>query len=252
MLGNGSPYEHEKQEERIQLAVQRVKESSLPIIYVNQVGGQDELVFDGASFVVDGDCSLKAQLPAFTETVSLTRWQRQGDHWRCVAGELTKPLDGLPSIYAAMTLGLRDYVGEEPLPRRAARPVRRHRFRDHGGGGGGCAGSGSRLGGHDAVALHQPGEPGRCGGGGAAAGHPPGHRLHRAGHEGLRRHAEKAVRRHQRGHHRAEHPEPRARPDPDGALEQVRPYGALHRQQIGDVGGLCHALWRHVRRLFGA
>ncbi|HVR67614.1 MAG TPA: NAD+ synthase [Verrucomicrobiae bacterium] len=116
MLGNGSPYEHEKQEERIQLAVQRVKESSLPIIYVNQVGGQDELVFDGASFVVDGDYSLKAQLPAFMDKVSLTRWQRQGDHWRCVAGELTKPLDGLPSIYAAMTLGLRDYVEKNRFP----------------------------------------------------------------------------------------------------------------------------------------
>ncbi len=178
MLGNGSPYEHEKQEERIQLAVQRVKKSSLPIIYVNQVGGQDELVFDGASFVVDGDYSLKAQLPAFTDKVSLTRWQRQGDHWRCVAGELTKPLDGLPSIYAAMTLGLRDYVEKNRFPGVLLGLIRRYRFRDHGGGGGGCAGSGSRLGGHDAIALHQPGEPGRRGGSGAAAGHPPGHRLH--------------------------------------------------------------------------
>ena len=196
MLGNGSPYEHEKQDERIQLAVQRVKESSLPIIYVNQVGGQDELVFDGASFVVDGDYSLKAQLPAFLDKVSLTRWQRQGDHWRCVAGELTKPLDGLPSIYAAMTLGLRDYVEKNRFPGvllglsggidsaiTAAVAVD-------------ALGAGSRLGGHDALALHQPGEPGRCGGGGAAAGHPPGQRLDRAGHEGLRRHAEDAVRRH--------------------------------------------------------
>ncbi|MFM9842941.1 MAG: NAD+ synthase [Dongiaceae bacterium] len=116
MLGNGSPYEYEKHDGRIQLAVQRVKESALPIIYVNQVGGQDELVFDGASFVVDGDYNLKAQLPAFTEAVSLTRWQRQGDHWRCVAGELTKPLGGLPSIYAAMTLGLRDYVEKNRFP----------------------------------------------------------------------------------------------------------------------------------------
>jgi NAD+ synthase len=116
MLGNGSPYEHEKQEERIQLAVQRVKESSLPIIYVNQVGGQDELVFDGASFAVDSDYSLKAQLPAFVEAVSVTRWERQGDRWHCVAGELTKPLDGLPSIYAAMTLGLRDYVEKNRFP----------------------------------------------------------------------------------------------------------------------------------------
>src|SRR5262245_14445714 len=116
MLGNGSPYEHDKLDERIQLAVQRVRESSLPIIYVNQVGGQDELVFDGASFVIDGDYSLKAQLPEFTDAVSLTRWQRQGDRWRCVAGEMTKPLDSLPGIYAAMTLGLRDYVEKNRFP----------------------------------------------------------------------------------------------------------------------------------------
>jgi NAD+ synthase len=116
MLGNGSPYEHDKLDERVQLALQRVRESSLPLIYVNQVGGQDELVFDGASFVVDADYSLKAQLPAFVESVSLTRWQRQGDRWRCLSGELIKPLDGLPSIYAAMTLGLRDYVEKNRFP----------------------------------------------------------------------------------------------------------------------------------------
>jgi NAD+ synthase len=116
MLGNGSPYEHGKHDGRIQLALQRVKESSLPLIYVNQAGGQDELVFDGASFVVDGDYSLKAQLPAFVERVSLTRWQRQGERWRCTEGELTEPLNGLPGIYAAMTLGLRDYVEKNGFP----------------------------------------------------------------------------------------------------------------------------------------
>ncbi|HTO85314.1 MAG TPA: NAD+ synthase [Methylomirabilota bacterium] len=116
MLGNGSPYEHEKQDDRIQLAVQRVTESGLPIIYVNQVGGQDELVFDGASFALDADCSLKAQLPAFVEAVSLTRWQRQGERWRCVAGETTAPMNGLDSIYHAMTLGLRDYVEKNRFP----------------------------------------------------------------------------------------------------------------------------------------
>src|SRR5262245_14598664 len=116
MLGNGSPYEHDKQDQRIQLAAARVTESGLPIIYVNQVGGQDELVFDGASFVVDADLALKAQLPAFRETVSLTRWQRNGAGWRCAAGELTPPVDGLASIYQAMTLGLRDYVEKNRFP----------------------------------------------------------------------------------------------------------------------------------------
>ncbi|HET6220608.1 MAG TPA: NAD+ synthase [Dongiaceae bacterium] len=116
MLGNGSPYEHDKHDHRIQLAAARVGESGLPIIYVNQVGGQDELVFDGASFVVDADLALKAQLPAFRETVSLTRWERNGAGWRCVTGELTPPTDGLASIYHAMMLGLRDYVEKNRFP----------------------------------------------------------------------------------------------------------------------------------------
>ncbi len=116
MLGNGSPYEHDKLDQRIQLAAARVIESGLGIIYVNQVGGQDELVFDGASFALDADGMLRAQLPAFREAVSLTRWQRQGGRWRCIAGTVTPPLDGLAGIYQAMTLGLRDYVEKNRFP----------------------------------------------------------------------------------------------------------------------------------------
>ncbi len=116
MLGNGSPYEHEKHAHRIELAGKRVAESGLPLIYVNQVGGQDELVFDGVSFVLDGDRSLKAQLPAFRETVALTRWQRQGERWHCVSGMVTPFEDGLEGIYQAMVLGLRDYVDKNRFP----------------------------------------------------------------------------------------------------------------------------------------
>jgi NAD+ synthase len=116
MLGNGSPYEHEKHPYRIELAGKRVAESGLPIIYVNQVGGQDELVFDGASFALDPDGSVRAQLPAFRETVALTRWRRQGQGWRCVAGEVAPLQDGLDGIYQAMVLGLRDYVDKNRFP----------------------------------------------------------------------------------------------------------------------------------------
>jgi NAD+ synthase len=116
MLGNGSPYEHQKHPYRIELAGKRVAESGLPIIYVNQVGGQDELVFDGASFVLNGDRSLKAQLPAFRETVALTRWQRRGERWHCVEGAVTPFEDGLDGIYQAMVLGLRDYVDKNRFP----------------------------------------------------------------------------------------------------------------------------------------
>ena len=116
MLGNGSPYEHEKHAYRIELAAKRVAESGLPIIYVNQVGGQDELVFDGASFALDPDGSVKVQLAPFRETVSLTRWKRQGAHWRCTSGDMTSLEDGLEGIYQAMVLGLRDYVNKNRFP----------------------------------------------------------------------------------------------------------------------------------------
>ena len=116
LVPNGSPFEFEKHDTRTQLAVARVTESCLPLAYVNQVGGQDELVFDGASFVINPDLGLAAQLPSFAETVALTRWRREGDGWVCEDGPLAKPADGLESIYSAMMLGLRDYVGKNRFP----------------------------------------------------------------------------------------------------------------------------------------
>jgi NAD+ synthase len=116
LVPNGSPFEFEKHDIRIQLALARVTETGLPLAYVNQVGGQDELVFDGASFVVNADHSLAAQLPNFRETVALTKWRRAGEGWVCEEGPLEKPAEGLEAIYAAMMLGLRDYVGKNRFP----------------------------------------------------------------------------------------------------------------------------------------
>src|SRR3546814_20921947 len=75
---NGSPYELNKTEERIQLAVQRSGETGLPLIYVNQVGGQDELVFDGASYVLKAHHNLAPPLPAFAEAGEVTEWRGGG------------------------------------------------------------------------------------------------------------------------------------------------------------------------------
>ena len=115
---NGSPYESGKTDQRMALAVERVVESNLPVIYVNQVGGQDELVFDGASFVVDRDRTLKAQLPSFEESLTITRWSRDvaDQRWRCAVADRTPPSDGLEAIYQAMVLGLRDYVRKNGFP----------------------------------------------------------------------------------------------------------------------------------------
>src|SRR6202166_1973888 len=110
IVPNGSPYWRDKETTRLNIAVARVTESDLPIIYVNEVGGQDELVFDGASFGLHADCSLAFQLPAFRETVATVRWQRTGNGWRCLEGALAKPEESEQDDYSACVLGLRDYV----------------------------------------------------------------------------------------------------------------------------------------------
>ncbi len=117
VVPNGSPYEMDKNDVRLQLAISRVTESGLPLIFVNQVGGQDELVFDGASFVLDANCRLRAQLPAFEEALLVTHWRRGADDvWTCEDAAVTPPENGMESVYGALVLGLRDYVGKNGFP----------------------------------------------------------------------------------------------------------------------------------------
>ncbi len=112
VVPNGSPYWREKDEVRLNIAVARVTESDLPIVYVNQVGGQDELVFDGASFGLHADRSLAFQLPAFRETVTTLHWHRTGNTWRCGDGPIHALEQGEKADYRACMLGLRDYVNK--------------------------------------------------------------------------------------------------------------------------------------------
>jgi NAD+ synthase len=117
IVPNGSPYESDKLDERLNLAVQRVVEADLPLVYVNQVCGQDELVFDGASFVLNADRRLAAQAPAWREHVMTTRWTRGSNGaWTCAPGEIHAQPQRLEAIYNAMMLGLRDYVRKNRFP----------------------------------------------------------------------------------------------------------------------------------------
>jgi NAD+ synthase len=111
VVPNGSPYARDKADLRLSVVVARVTESGLPLVYLNQVGGQDELVFDGASFALNADLSVAAQLPGFTESLTTLRWHRSDDGWRC-AGPIAPVLTGDKADYAACVLGLRDYVGK--------------------------------------------------------------------------------------------------------------------------------------------
>ncbi|MGA7788401.1 MAG: NAD+ synthase [Xanthobacteraceae bacterium] len=110
IVPNGSPYWRDKIDVRLNVCVARVTEAGLPLIYINQVGGQDELVFDGASFAINADRSIAFQLPAFQDVVTTTQWSRTDGVWRCAPGLMARAEDLDKSDYAACVLGLRDYV----------------------------------------------------------------------------------------------------------------------------------------------
>ena len=110
IVPNGSPFDLSKRDERMNHAVARVVETKLPLAYINQIGGQDELVFDGGSFVLNADRQLALHLPFFEESIVLTRWRREADGWSCESGKKSGSDDDNTLLYRAMTQGLRDYV----------------------------------------------------------------------------------------------------------------------------------------------
>jgi NAD+ synthase len=117
LVPNGSPYEHDKQEVRTTLVKRRIEENGRPIVYLNQIGGQDEVIFDGASFVMNGDQRIAVQMPAFAESQALTVWRRQGNNgWVCESGMMAPQPSVIESVYQAMMLGLRDYVNKNRFP----------------------------------------------------------------------------------------------------------------------------------------
>jgi NAD+ synthase len=114
---NGSPFEAGKEELRLELARSRVAETGLPLIYLNQMGGQDELVFDGASFVINADGAPACRLPGWRERLVITDWARDGQgQWVCAPGEMAGAEERPSQVYHAMMLGLRDYVNKNRFP----------------------------------------------------------------------------------------------------------------------------------------
>ncbi|MEO0497183.1 MAG: NAD+ synthase [Pseudomonadota bacterium] len=112
LVPNGSPYYRNKVSVRHQVAVRATVVSELPILFTNQLGGQDELVFDGAGFVLNADAHLAVQLAQFEQTVALTTWRRNGDSWKCDDGVKAVIDDGEQAVWRACVLGLRDYVNK--------------------------------------------------------------------------------------------------------------------------------------------
>jgi len=116
LVPNGSPYELDKDEGRYQLVRDRALQTSLPIAYLNRVGGQDELVFDGSSFVLHPDGERVVQLCDWEEELLVTEWERTAEGWRCMT-RASHALDAFPEdVYRAMMLGLSDYVTRNGFP----------------------------------------------------------------------------------------------------------------------------------------
>lgn len=109
---NASPYHLDKQSTRHAVIRERVQENGVPVIYANLLGGQDELVFDGASFVMDAHGKLTHQFAAFEEVLGLVEFE----HGQPKSGELQPPLDTEASVYRALCLGVRDYILKNRFP----------------------------------------------------------------------------------------------------------------------------------------
>ncbi|CCQ75251.1 NAD+ synthase [Magnetospira sp. QH-2] len=116
IVPNGSPFEVGKAGRRMDLATSRARETELPLIYVNLVGGQDELAFDGASFVSDRQGKILRRDKGWDESVIATHWTYDDNRWRCTPGEVIDKPGQMESIYRAMVVGLRDYVKKNGFP----------------------------------------------------------------------------------------------------------------------------------------
>lgn len=113
---NGSPYRKNIHALRMKTFRHWQDKINIPLVFVNQVGGQDELVFDGASFSADAEGNIVQQLPAFNELNSLSEWSNQGDGWVCSDAEKTNFPGVLEANWRALVLGLADYVNKNCFP----------------------------------------------------------------------------------------------------------------------------------------
>jgi len=116
IVPHGSPYELDKNQTRERLARARTTSTGLPLVFLNRVGGQDELAFDGSSFVMHPDGEVVVQMADWDEDYLLTDWVRASDGWRCETRSAHE-LDSFPAdVYRAMMVALRDYVERNGFP----------------------------------------------------------------------------------------------------------------------------------------
>ena len=115
LVQNASPYHIGKAGQRKQVVTAAAVATGLPVVYLNLVGGQDELVFDGRSYAVSPDGADVARLPAFVESLGVTVWKKSNG-WECVSAPMMTVAADEQTIYQALVLGLRDYVAKNQFP----------------------------------------------------------------------------------------------------------------------------------------
>ena len=224
----------------------------MPLVYLNRVGGQDELVFDGSSFVTNDDGSIAVQMPDFEEAMELTDWVRTPNGWRCEPGERAALSPYPEDMYRAMMLALRDYVGANGFPGVIL---------------GLSGGIDSAL--SAAVAVDALGAdkvwcvmlPSKYTSDDSLEDAAECARLLGVRHDvipivagvgALDEMLAKAFEGESARPRGGEYPVAPPDGDADGAQQPLRPHAPDDRQQERDVGRLCDPLWRHGRRLFGA
>ncbi len=109
---NGSPWRRSALTERAEALGEKVHNEGLPLVYVNQIGGQDEVVFDGSSFSMAADGTIVQALKSFVEDYDIATWEKRGGVWTCVEAKMEKQLSGYEADWRAMCLGLGDYVNK--------------------------------------------------------------------------------------------------------------------------------------------
>ena len=112
---NASPYSLKKHDQRMSVAVSRVIESKIPLIYLNRVGGQDELVFDGASFCLSHEGELSVQLKDFQEEILEIDLTKLNNNWIC-KGKINSISSNLEALYKSLVVSVRDYVRNNGFP----------------------------------------------------------------------------------------------------------------------------------------
>lgn len=113
---NGSPYNRSSQQNREDIMRQRVAESGIPAIYLNMVGGQDELVFDGGSFLMDAEGNVAHRAPSFRESLQSVRLSATPSGVEPARGRIRVPMEPDESVYSALVCGTRDYVRKNGFP----------------------------------------------------------------------------------------------------------------------------------------